>query len=375
MYQVADGQKDSDPQRGYRGLDDSGRAGTERTVIHADDPEAAAETSDRKTGGDGDSQTGNPDANDVICDNAANLVKLAAVLKNKTGIRCDVSDLVSEASIKIIQNWNHFDASKGTKRNFLLSIARFAMLDYIRKQYRLSKNETLAEEIEVKQFDPEKNDTLETLCGNLSQDRAELLHHLSDGLTLREIAAKKNIPPTQVWRDWQSTKERIRLNVSPKEKRMSSDVSLEELREYFDSGNDFSNQYRSLLVKMDDLNEQKKELQTRIKALQENLDQLVRNFTCSQKVYPLFDQFAKAPPTVDEGEEETDWKSWKAFSYFPLARAEWELLGVSHDCTIQDLQKRVDKGDIPEKLKEVIFGMFDDFWQCEDYRRATGRMS
>lgn len=118
---------------------------------------------------------------------SSRLGRLAGHYARRT--RLDRDDLLQEAWRGVLDGWNRLDITIGSPPQFLIRCAKWRMLSYCRKAYR-TVNPTLV--CEPCQLDPAlelvdvRLDTA-TLRGRLSQQQQELIDHLLEGMTFREI--------------------------------------------------------------------------------------------------------------------------------------------------------------------------------------------
>lgn len=61
-------------------------------------------------------------------------------IENKPYLKNDVEDIFNEVLIKLYQYLSRYDKTKGSLKNFILSISKYTTIDYIRKHRNLNKN-------------------------------------------------------------------------------------------------------------------------------------------------------------------------------------------------------------------------------------------
>jgi RNA polymerase sigma-70 factor (ECF subfamily) len=124
--------------------------------------------------------------------------KVKAYMVCACGNRSDADDLAQECYLRALRNWDRFEGT-GSRRGWLLAIARNTRADWFRQQFRQTRVSELTDEATVEEAPPGLGlDDVEAVwraVGNLEPDHREVIHlRFAADLSYIEIAEMLGVP-------------------------------------------------------------------------------------------------------------------------------------------------------------------------------------
>lgn len=112
----------------------------------------------------------------------------AAVNHNLAGLPEEMEECMDDVFLDVWEHIERFDAAKGSFRNWIISIARFRSIDYLRRYSRTCMEE------DVSNYESKlaRNDRIDTLEQEISTETEKLLEGLKEGFQSKEESAKKS---------------------------------------------------------------------------------------------------------------------------------------------------------------------------------------
>lgn len=121
----------------------------------------------------------------------------------------DTEDLVSQIFLKVVRNWDRYDAGKSSVKTWVMTIAETALIDfYRRRRVNVSLDdeesgvaETLGVDFEAEYdriTDERRKAAYRALCALPDRDRLFLYQKYFMGMTNREIARRLNMNESTV---------------------------------------------------------------------------------------------------------------------------------------------------------------------------------
>lgn len=116
----------------------------------------------------------------------------AAVMHNLAGLPEEMEECMDDVFLDVWEHVDRFDETKGSFKNWIISIARFRSIDYLRRYSRTCMEE------EVSNYESElaRNDRIDTLEQEISMETEKLLEGLKEEdrqILLRYYAEEEDV--------------------------------------------------------------------------------------------------------------------------------------------------------------------------------------